>query len=336
MSEPPKISNGTLQAVLDSYYGLPNTALNFLSIGNDSASYVYQVSTTDGKEYFLKIRTKQGFGAPSLLIPHFLAEQDIHYILFPIPTIAQELWIHVHDFVVTVYPFLDARTATEAGLSAQQWHALGEALHQIHRVELPAHLRQILPHETFIPSRRHVLADLESIILKEVFADPIQRELSAFWRTRREEIDRVINRADVLGEELRQRRLPWVLCHADLHTWNVLLDREQQMWIVDWDETVLAPKERDLMFVMEGIGRDLVSSHETDCFLQGYGDAGIDRQALTYYRYAWAVQEMGAYAEDVFFAAHLSEEARVDSLGMFMSLFESGNIVAIATVSDGG
>lgn len=30
------------------------------------------------------------------------------------------------------------------------------------------------------------------------------------------------------------------------------------MWIVDWDEVILAPKECDLMFVVGGIGRGSV------------------------------------------------------------------------------
>jgi spectinomycin phosphotransferase len=106
------------------------------------------------------------------------------------------------------------------------------------------------------------------------------------------------------------------------------------MWIVDWDEIILAPKERDLMFVIGGIGRDLVRAHETNGFLQGYGDAAIDRLSLAYYRYAWAVQEMGAYAEDVFFSPDLGVQARANSVRAFIDIFAPGNIVAIACSSD--
>jgi spectinomycin phosphotransferase len=98
---------------------------------------------------------------------------------------------------------------------------------------------------------------------------------------------------------------------------------------VDWDETILAPKERDLMFVIGGIGRGLVSPQETASFLEGYGEAAIDQRALLYYRYAWAAQDMGAYAEEAF-SPHLGEPARRDAARGFMSLFEPGNIVAIA------
>ena len=73
-----------------------------------------------------------------------------------------------------------------------------------------------------------------------------------------------------------------VLCHGDLHAWNVLVVSDNHLWIVDWDEAVLAPRERDLMFVVGGIGHGLVRPHDTERFLQGYGETGIDPRLLAY------------------------------------------------------
>ncbi len=151
-----------------------------------------------------------------------------------------------------------------------------------------------------------------------------------FGTSRQGEIRALVERADELANQLREKPSSLVLCHADLHTWNILLDAGERLWLVDWDETILALKERDLMFVIGGIGRGLVSPRETACFLRGYGEAEIDPQALTYYRYAWAVQDMGAYGEQVFFSPGLGEASRRDGLEGFKSLFAPGNIVDIA------
>jgi len=97
---------------------------------------------------------------------------------------------------------------------------------------------------------------------------------------------------------------------------------------------MLAPKERDLRFVIGGIGRDLVSPRETACVLQGYGDPAIDPVALVYCRYAWAAHDMGAYGEQVFFSPELGEASRRDPVEGFVDLFEPGNIVALAFESD--
>src|SRR5918994_900649 len=104
------------------------------------------------------------------------------------------------------------------------------------------------------------------------------------------------DRADRLGGELAAAPAPQVLCHADLHTWNVLVEDAGRLWIADWDEAVLAPRERDLTFVVGGgIGHGLVGPSEEASFLEGYGQvtAGqvtADPALLAYYRCAWAVQ----------------------------------------------
>jgi len=334
MREPPKLADATIIAALHAHYGISITALTFLPLGADSASSVYRVDAADGATYFLKARTGVGFSVPSLIIPHYFYNQGVPHLVAPLPTITQTLWVSVNDFALSLYPFIDARTGTDVGLSEQHWRALGATLQQIHTRQLPPDLLQIVPREPFIPTRRSVITDLAAGVTKQDFADPMQLELAAFWHARQDEIRTLVARADALGRQLRQASLPLVLCHADLHAWNVLLDTAQQLWVVDWDETILAPKERDLMFVVGGIGRDLVSPHETTCFLQGYGDIVIDTHALKYYRYAWAVQEMGAYGEEVFFSPDLGEQTRRDALHGFISMFEPGNIVAIACASE--
>jgi len=334
MREPPKLVDQTIRAALHAHYGISSTTLTFLPLGSDSASAAYRVHATDGAAYFLKIRTGEGFSVPSLVIPHYLYNQGVPHIVAPLPTFTQTLWVSVNDFALSLYAFIDGRTGADVGLSEQHWRAVGTTLKQIHTSQLTPDLLQIVRRETFTPSRRNVLTDLEAAITKQDFADPVERELAVFWHARQNEICTLVDRADALGRQLRQASPPLVLCHADLHTWNVLLDTAQQLWLVDWDETILAPKERDLMFVVGGIGRDLVSPHETTCFLQGYGDTAIDPHALVYYRYAWAVQDMGAYGERVFFSPDLGEETRRDALHGFMDMFEPGNIVAIAFASD--
>lgn len=336
MREPPHLAEQAIAPALDAHYRIPAAALTFLPLGNDSASAVYRVEAGDGAAYFLKVRTGAGFSVPSLAVPHYLHSRGVPHVLAPLPAVGQALWVSVDGFALSVYPLIDGRAGAHTGLSEQQWRALGATLKQIHGSPLSPDLVHILPREAFVPSQREVLPELEAAIGKPNLAGPAQRELAAFWRARQDEIRALVARADALGHELRQASLPLVLCHADLHTWNVLLDADGQFWIVDWDETILAPKERDLMFVVGGIGRDLVSPRETACFFQGYGDAAIDPDALTYYRYAWAVQDIGAYGEQVFFLPDLGEASRRDAVRGFMSLFEPGNIAAIAFASDGG
>jgi spectinomycin phosphotransferase len=336
MREPLKLSKQKILAALQAHYRITPAALTFLPLGADAASSAYRVEVAGGADLFLKVRAGEGFSVPSLAIPHALHEQGVPHIFAPLSTIGRALWVDVDGFALSLYPFIEGRRGADVGLSDAQWRAFGRTVQQIHTARLTPDLLRILRRETYVPSRRDLFPALEAAVARDDLASPAQRELAAFWRAHRQDTHTVFDRVDALGSQLRHRSLPLVLCHADLHTWNILLDARQQLWIVDWDETVLAPKERDLMFVVGGIMRDLVSPHQTACFLQGYGDTAIDAHALAYYRYAWAAQDMAAYGERVLFTPDLSEESRRDALRGFMSLFEPGSIVDIAFGSSVG
>ncbi len=113
-----------------------------------------------------------------------------------------------------------------------------------------------------------------------------ETQFAAFWQERREEIARITDRCEELGSLLRgnrgsllQKTSPlFIPCHADIHTANLLVDPQGGLHIVDWDQPILAPQERDLMFVVGG------HSPEEAAFFQGYGEVAIDPLALAYYR----------------------------------------------------
>lgn len=73
-------------------------------------------------------------------------------------------------------------------------------------------------------------------------------------------IRRLVDRAEQLGQKLQGQTHKFVLCHSDIHGGNVLIEGNDSIYIVDWDDPIKAPKERDLMFIggvlqMFGISR---------------------------------------------------------------------------------
>jgi spectinomycin phosphotransferase len=44
-----------------------------------------------------------------------------------------------------------------------------------------------------------------------------------------------------------------VLCHGDPHLGNLLHEGADVVSLVDWDDVVLAPRERDIMFLRGGV-----------------------------------------------------------------------------------
>ena len=228
MREPPQLAHSAIVAALEDHYRVCVTALAFLPLGMDSDSAAYRVQEAGGMAYFLKVRSGHGFSPSSLAMPHYLHQRGLPHILAPLPTISGDLWAHAGGFAISLYPYIDGRTGADVGMSAGNWRALGALVRQIHDAGLPPEIPALLRGEAFVPSRRQVLARLQGAIACHNLTDPAQAELAAFWRSLQQTIDTVVDRADALGPQLRQASLPRVLCHADLHAWNVLVDADGQ------------------------------------------------------------------------------------------------------------
>jgi spectinomycin phosphotransferase len=129
----------------------------------------------------------------------------------------------------------------------------------------------------------------------------------------------------------------FVLCHADLHAANVLVGAGGGLSIVDWDEVVLAPPERDLMFVRGSAIAGIVSDREATAFETGYGSSQAgeaDPLLIAWYRIDWAVQDIADFARRVILDPALGTATRANALALFKSSFEPGDEVETAIAAD--
>lgn len=330
MLEPAPITDDALRATVATRWGIVARSLRFLPIGNDARTFVYRLEATDGGDYFLKLRRGPADG-PSLTVPRYLADRGVPNIMAALRTVTGALWVELEGFALALYPYVVGVTGTDAGMEARHWVTYGAALRQIHETVLSEAVAATMRRETFVPDPADVLVRLDAHVAGRSPADPAEAEAAAFWRGRRDAIRGLAARAAGLGRQVRERALPSVLCHADIHTYNLMLDGADRLWIVDWDETVLAPRERDLMFVVGGISAQLVGAREEAWFFDGYGAWTPDPLALTYYRHAWAVSDIGAYGEQIFLMPDVGVANKRAAVAGLRRCFEPGEIVAIAS-----
>jgi spectinomycin phosphotransferase len=326
MREPPALAEAALLGALRGGYGLAARALEFLPLGLDAAAAGYHVWGTDGRDYFLKAR-RHGVNPASLAVPRYLHEQGAVQVPAPLRTPGGALTHPLDGWTLVLYPFL--RDALPLPSGHPQWRRFGATLRQVHDTALPAELARLLPRETFEPAATARVRALDDHLGAHVPSDSLARALAATWHTHAHAIHAVVEQAERLGPRLRQAAPASALrlCHADPHWDNVLLDAHDQLWLVDWDETCLSLKERDLMFVIGGISGDWPTPGDTALFLEGYGPAAIGADALAYYRADWAVQDIGAFAQEVLWDQSAGEETRRDAVRFFAGLFGPGAIV---------
>jgi spectinomycin phosphotransferase len=327
MLEKPNLADATIITCLQESYGFHITKLEFLPIGYDATAWVYRVATA-GATYFLKVK-KGVLQASSLAIPHFLRDSGITQIVAPIANIHQALWTNIGEYNLIVYPFVEGMSGMEIGLSDSQWHEFGTVLKRIHATKLTPELVQQIHKEDFAPLRSNITREMDAHISSNTFDNPHQAEFAKRWQGKRAEILKIVARTDELAAMLKQQSLDFVLCHSDIHTANILVDAMGNLHIVDWDEVRLAPKERDLMFVLDG-GHIEPKSDTEKWFLEGYGQTGINAVAFAYYRYEWVVQEFADFAQRVYVLDDVGDETRADSVRGFKQLFDADDVIDVA------
>ena len=322
----PNLSDDTIIACLRTSFGVHSARVTFLPLGW-VYNALFRVSADTGTVYLLKLR--QGhFNEIAVAVPAFLHAQGIRQVMAPIPTTTGNLWAHAHGFDWTLYPFFDGKTGFEAPLSKVHWIALGECMRAVHTTQLPAALAARVPQEDYSPRWRNIVKAFHQQVEYERYADPVAASLAAFWLTKRDEIQSMVERAEQLAHELRNRAVTLVVCHSDLHGRNVLVSADDALTIVDWDEPILAPKERDLMFIGGGVGGIWNDDQEARWFYQGYGRAKIDLAALCYYRYERILVDIAEVSQQIF-GVQGSVEERQKGLGL-INQFSPNNVVDIA------
>lgn len=333
MHEPPaNLPDARLVPFLSDQYGVTGGRIAFLPLGHDPAAWVYRVQA-DGGLYFLKVQLRVRNEA-GLLVPRYLQDHGVRQVVAPLPTRSGALWANADGYALTLYPYIHGASGMQQRLSDQQWTEYGALVRQIHETSITSKLAAMVTRDTYSPFGAAQIRQLDAEIGGRTCDDPARGALAAFWQSERDTIRALVDRAEELGRQLAETVPQQALCHADIHTGNVLVDADSQVWIVDWDETILAPRERDLMFAVGGISSQLVTPRESALFLHGYGAVTIDQLALTYYRYVWAVSDIWAYAETVCQRSDLSQPLRLAEVEMFRSLFAPGNIVSIALGGD--
>ncbi len=321
MLEDPGLDPVELAGALQVAYGIDATALSFVP-GYDLQAASYEVVTPNGS-FFLKVRLGAVREA-TLDVSRALLEAGVPNVLAPMRNLSSALWTPMGPSSLTLQPFVLGQNAMVAGLTDDQWRSFGSTLRGVHDSGLERSFADRLPVETFaLPAAtpvRYILGLAEG----RTFESPAARQLAAFWREQAERIEAMLERAEELGTWLRARSFDRVLCHADIHAANILVTDEGGILLVDWDGPMIAPRERDLLFVIGSRIARRVEPQEEVHFFEGYGAVQVDPEAIVYYRYERILEDMEVDGASVFGDDSLTEATRQAQVDLIMSFFAPG------------
>ncbi|MBA2558121.1 MAG: phosphotransferase [Chloroflexi bacterium] len=328
MLEAPRLDVATLLDRIREAYAIDPSSLTFIP-SYDARAASYRVVCRDGHPYFLKVR----FGAlddAGLVASRFLADRNIGSVMAPLPTASSSLSSSSEDHSLVLYPFVAGRSASVAGMTEDQWRSFGSTLRAIHAADVPEPIRRGLKVEGFdLPCGMAVRHLLELVDARR-FESRAAFRLARFWKDNRGTIEQILARAESLGALLRSKRFESVLCHGDIHAGNVLVGDDGRIHLVDWEAPLIAPSERDLLFVLGSLIARAVQPAEELLFFDGYGPVDVDPDAIVYYRYERVCEDLAEFGRSVFLDPHVSESVRAEEAELAMGFFAPGEIIDTA------
>jgi spectinomycin phosphotransferase len=329
MFDRPPITDDQILDVLRDRYSIRPTGLAFLALGHDAHAWTFRASA-DGGDLFVKIRRR--VDDARLRLVRFLHESGLDAVVAPIATSDGDVSVAIEKLHLIAYPFVEGRLAAEVGLDDGQWIEYGRIVGALHAARVPPELASTLPRESFRPNWTAQFERVRAGVSAYRGDDQVRRQLVEFWQSHRDEIEGLAGRALVLGEVLAGRSVPpdgFVPCHGDIHTHNLLVQPDGAVRVIDWDEALLAPRERDLMFVMGSPIGLSPGERELALFEAGYGPLEVDPERLAYYHVDWAVQDIAGYAEQALLD-DIGPESRAYARERFVSIFEPGGETEVA------
>lgn len=326
------LSESTIIDCIYRHYGIKIISLSFLPLGADINATIYKAQAQNKSNFFVKI--KRGHH-PDIAITtmQLLHKAGIQQVIFPVKTIEGQPIQPLHNFTLILYPFIEGQDGFTSALTNEQWLKLGKTLRQVHEINVPPPIQEQIRRETFSSKWRDIVRSLYPRIEAKPIGDKVALNLLDFMRKNIKIIQRLVDRAEQLAQNLQNQSLQFVFCHSDIHGGNVLISNDDTIYIVDWDAPIMAPKERDLMFIGGGVANVWNKPQEEAVFYKGYGQIEINRTILAYYRHERIVEDIAEYGQELLLKT-VNSENRLEMYQHFVAMFEPNGVIDIAFHTD--
>jgi spectinomycin phosphotransferase len=210
-------------------------------------------------------------------------------------------------------------------MTAEHWRSYGQLLAAVHAHPVSSLVGTV---PAFDDTRGvSVVRSLNARLAGPVAGDRLIQELVEVWQGATGSISQLV----LAVAQLAPAAGGGVLCHADPHLHNLLLGPAGAVWLIDWDDAVLASPELDLVFVLVGVLDEPVTAQQQEWFFSGYGPVQVDPARLAYYRCVRALEELD-FAQQVLDPG-LSADQRSWALGILRGVLSPAGLVPLALAS---
>lgn len=250
--------------------------------------------------YFLKVYEKNRASTPKLTA---LIDQYVPIVEWiehnsnlkgriPVPMQTKEGYYKCDDEenIYLLYPFINGKTIGEQDLTEQQTEELAHIIAALHLFgeEIPFPTGA-LTEDFEVPFIR----ELEKVL--DYSEEHVPKELHLFLHENQERINKWITNVKELSTKLKSASLNRVLCHTDLHHWNLM--QAENLLVIDWEGLKLAPAEADMMFLTS----EPYFKKFMEIYRKYHKNYHINKDALTFYQLKRKLEDIWEFTEQLLY-----------------------------------
>jgi hypothetical protein len=302
LAEPNDLDRAELTSALERYWRLRARALEYLPVG--FGSHHWRATDESGTQRFVTVDDlRAGFQASPGADDAFVAlerayntaaflrdEAELDFVLAPLTDEEGLVIRRLSDrYAVTVSPLLEGESSDWGPWeSADARRRMAVVLGRLHTATnaLPDGLPR--RDDLSIPSRAALvdaLADLDRPWHSGPFAERARHLLADAAA----DLELQLREYDELAASVRDNASQWVITHGEPHRANVIRAPDGSLHLVDWDTTLIAPRERDLRMVLDD------DRTGWDEYVAMSGEAELSHQAIDVYTRWWDLADTAIY-----------------------------------------
>src|SRR5437899_3851705 len=298
-----EIDNSLLKRVIEEEFGIGISSMTL--VRKVEAARGYLIEGLDHKRFFLKIYANDNIPDSAFRFAYDLFYKvGIANVAHPVTAKSGQLRIRTGESYIALFRLIAGRTAEESRFNDSQLERLGELLAKIHQSKKV--LGEYSVKENFeISFEDKFLAVFREMGKLNDDSTEYQRKIRSFLEPHREKFMQELARLKELQREVRKMDLEFVNCHGEPSPGNIVSSDNSEVYLLDWDDPIFAPKEKDLLFFKDNF----------EPVMKGYsafsGDTVIDQDVLEFYGHMWNLGEIAYYGSKLLFENHSDEQNQI-------------------------
>lgn len=311
MKTAPDVDMTALQRDLAAGYGIHAVNITFLPHGE--CSWGYRIDTAGGEAYFLKLFRNSSLPAwAAQLVYRLHVVCHIRQVSYPLPARSGDVLNTLGGLQAAVFPFINGQSLFDLSSRRETLYQLGRLLAQLHSChELDLQCPRVEQFDAWgLESYHRVLEACSSLQALPGAAGDAQRLL----RPLSGRLENLLENLLLFQQKARQCTFKHCICHGDPTPGNILVAPGGEPYLIDWDDVILAPRERDLVFWEQDdvFFENVPSSPVLDGYRSITGSFELDPDIIGFYQRQWTVGEIAAYGHRLLFERQDEQQNQSD------------------------